>query len=216
MKQAIAMGVVGLGLCAAPPLAAQEAGPEVWAGYALTSEYMSYGRSNSDGHPALQGYAYVFSDGFYAGAWGSTLDMGNGDDLEVDLTLGYRSAFDFGLRYDLGYAHYFYNASGECCGEAFVKLAMPISEGISIRGATLYDPEGDRFNSNLGFDAQLNDRFALSGAVGEKQASHSYGDIGISYSLNEVTSLDLRYHEASDSDGRVAVGFSQNFNLGRF
>lgn len=216
MKNTIAAGVVGLGLCAAQAAFAQDAAPEVSVGYALTSDYLSYGRTNSDGHPALQGYAYIFSDGFYTGAWASTVDLHNDDNLEVDLTLGYRNAFDFGLSYDLGYEHYFYDSSGSCCGDLFMKLAMPITDTITARGTTRFDPDAERFNSSLGFDAQLNDRFALSGTLGEKQASHSYGDIGVSYGVNAATSLDLRYHDASGSDGRVVFGFSQDFQMRGF
>lgn len=216
MRRVIALGVVGLGLCAAQGALAQDTQPGMSAGYTLTSDYISYGRTNSDGGPALQGYVYAFSDGFYAGAWASTVDLGNDDDLEVDLTLGYSNALDFGLRYDVGYGHYFYNSSGNCCGEFFLKLAMPVTDTITARGQTLYDPDAEAFNSNVGFDARLNDRFAVSGTLGEKQASHSYGDIGISYNLNAATSLDLRYHDASGSDSRVAVGFSQDFQFGGF
>jgi uncharacterized protein (TIGR02001 family) len=86
-------------------------------GYAvLTTDYVWRGVTQSDGDPAIQlGGDVSFSSGFYAGIWGSTIDIDNGDgrlrDTEVNYYLGYR--FDAGRRWTLGVSAIAYTYPGQ-------------------------------------------------------------------------------------------------------
>jgi uncharacterized protein (TIGR02001 family) len=91
------------------------AAPESTLGYniGVASEYRYRGQGQSRGEPALQGGVdYAHSNGFYAGAWGSTIkwikDSGATDgSVELDLYGGYKFEAA-GLGFDVGYLRYEY------------------------------------------------------------------------------------------------------------
>jgi uncharacterized protein (TIGR02001 family) len=114
---------------------------------AVTSDYRFRGISQSAQDPALQGGVdWTDKSGFYAGAWGSTIDFGNelpdssgamvdpDANIEVDLYGGYK--FKSGpVEYDVGAIYYAYPGSesdtdldffeiyfGGTYGPAFAKL----------------------------------------------------------------------------------------------
>jgi uncharacterized protein (TIGR02001 family) len=91
------------------------AAPESTLGYnvGVVSEYRYRAIGQSRGEPALQGGVdYAHSNGFYAGAWGSTIkwikDAGATDgSTELDLYGGYKFEAA-GLAYDVGFLRYEY------------------------------------------------------------------------------------------------------------
>jgi uncharacterized protein (TIGR02001 family) len=114
MKKLVnALVVVGL---AAPALAsAQEAtSPHAFTGnFALTSDYVFRGVSQTQNEPAVQGgFDYAHSSGVYIGTWASNVDwvsLGYKEDssMEIDLYGGYKGTLgDFG--YDVGAITYYY------------------------------------------------------------------------------------------------------------
>lgn len=79
----------------------------------LTSDYRYRGISQSRLNPALQGGVdYAFPNGFYVGAWGSTIkwikDSGGSGNVEIDLYGGYRNKITEKLGYDVGVLNYQY------------------------------------------------------------------------------------------------------------
>ncbi len=95
------------------------AAPEVTYNVGVVSQYRYRGIAQTHGDPALQGgIDYANANGFYAGAWGSTIKWikdnasaaprsdvkGN---LEVDLYAGYKGEAA-GIGYDFGYLRYEY------------------------------------------------------------------------------------------------------------
>jgi uncharacterized protein (TIGR02001 family) len=78
----------------------------------LTSDYDYRGISQTDSNPALQGSVLFNTDsGFYASAWGSSLDWGPDSDasVEIDYFGGITREFgDSGLSWDLGVLAYTY------------------------------------------------------------------------------------------------------------
>jgi len=66
-----------------------------FTGYvAITSDYVKRGVTQSDGEPALQlGVDLAFTNGLFAGVWGSTMDVDSGPsrhrDAEVNYYVGY-------------------------------------------------------------------------------------------------------------------------------
>lgn len=80
---------------------------------AVTSDYRYRAISQTRLRPALQGGVdYVHTDGWYAGAWASTIkwveDAGGDGEVEIDVYGGKRGALSQGLSYDVGVLRYFY------------------------------------------------------------------------------------------------------------
>ena len=77
-----------------------------------TSDYMADGVSATDNKPALQGgIDYEHSSGFYAGVWSSNVDSNERDtaNLELDYSVGFKSAITDAVAYDLGVTQYTYH-----------------------------------------------------------------------------------------------------------
>ena len=85
---------------------------------AITSDYLFRGVSQTNGDPALQaGLEYAADNGFYAGAWGSSVSWLSdtpvpGDDIsnsvELDFYGGYRGKFNDTVGFDVGALYYWY------------------------------------------------------------------------------------------------------------
>lgn len=86
-------------------LCAFEACAQVSGSFALVSDYRFRGVSLSDGRPAAQlGVAYDHADGWYAGAFASSVRFGPraGPDAQVLSYFGYARRLRSGLSWDLG------------------------------------------------------------------------------------------------------------------
>lgn len=188
----------------------------VSGGVTATSNYVFRSVTFSDDGPAVQPYVEVEVNGFYAGIWGSNVDFGPGgtDDFEVDYYLGYRGETASGFSYDINYALFTFDDTGECCGEFNLVLGQPVSDKIDLSAVFAYDPEADALASGVGASYAFNDKWSVSGIVGRDQAlSHNYWDLGVSYSVNDTTTLDLRYHDTSSTDSLLVAAVSFDFTL---
>ena len=129
MASAIAIAMAGA--ANAQTSEPQQAAPAATVGFnaALTTDYRYRGISQTRLKPALQGGAdYVHGDGWYVGAWGSTIkwieDAGGDGEIEIDVYGGKRGEFSPGLApglsYDVGMLRYFYpgNKLGQVAGFA--------------------------------------------------------------------------------------------------
>lgn len=79
------------------------------ASLTAVSDYRSFGRTNSEQNPALQGTLWFTHDsGFYFGNWASTTDYGPTDDtiFEWDLYFGYQQKLNDNWSVDAGIAPY--------------------------------------------------------------------------------------------------------------
>lgn len=181
-----------------------------YAGVALTSNYIYEGFTQSDDQPALQFYVETESSGFYAGIWGSTVDLDD-DDVELDLYLGYRNELDSGLSYDASYTRYYYNDSGDCCGDLKLEMGFAPTDVVSLSAAvfTNFEDEGEGYS--LGLEYAVNDTLSVSANYGDRYSA--FGDIGATYWVNDSVGLDLRYHDAEDGDGNVALTVSFDTTL---
>lgn len=173
------------------------------AGVDFTLNYVVNGTSDSNDKPAIQPYFEVSIDGLYFGTWMSTVELAP-DTVEVDLYAGYRKLFGNGLALDVGYAHYFYDKTGSCCGEFTLRLGY-IANNFGFDGYSAYNPETAQFNSRLNVGYAINDNLGVFASYGYKQSSkNEYGHIGVSYAFNDVVSASLRYHNAKTGfDGVV-------------
>jgi len=88
------------------------------------SDYDYRGISQTDRNPAIQASLDLgFDSGLHAGAWGSNVDLGAGEDGEVDYYLGYLNEYESGFRRDVGVMFYAYPGAGELdFPEVYIKL----------------------------------------------------------------------------------------------
>jgi uncharacterized protein (TIGR02001 family) len=124
-------------------------------GAAFTTDYELRGVSQSDHHPAAQGYFeidYTATDWlkFYAGVWGSSLWTGFAD-AEFDITGGARLSWsNFGL--DIGYIYYAYpggintlaGLANGSYGEMYVKPSYKFTDWLTVGG--IFETGFNNFN----------------------------------------------------------------------
>lgn len=190
------------------PCAAAAQGLSVYAGVALTSNYVSDGFTQTDDGPAIQPYVELDFNGLYAGAWGSNVDFGDEDDFELDLYVGYRGEAGI-FSYDISYYRYYYNDSGFCCDEAILSLGVSPTDSLTLMATLSRDLEADETGAGVGIEFAVSDALTLHGEFAENAAGqYDYAVVGVSYALFEEGSLDLSWHKAEDEDGILALTLS--------
>lgn len=94
------------------PAVSHAADPSLTANVGVVTDYRYRGISQTRLKPAVQGGVDLTVGGFYAGAWGSTIQWiedARGDaGLEVDLYAGYKGELSKGVAYDVGLLNYWY------------------------------------------------------------------------------------------------------------
>lgn len=215
----LAVVLVGAGL-AGPALGQDRL--EVAYGLTVTSNYIVDGTTQSDDKPALQGYVEGIYGLFYGGLWASTVDFPGdpdfGDDnMEIDAYLGLRQSLgDVDL--DVSYYRYFYDQSGDCCGEFVLKAGYPMADLGAVGLEFDYDPEEGNTWLEGSAGLLLRDRFEVGGAVGTDFGSEEWGDddkvawnVGATKGLGELATVDLRYHDSNYDPGRLVLSMSVDF-----
>ncbi|WP_217475275.1 TorF family putative porin [Stutzerimonas stutzeri] len=124
----------------------------------LYSDYRTRGVSQTQNDPALQGSAtLIHSSGWYAGAWSSNVDFGDGIDTrqEIDLYAGYFWQISDDASLDLSYIKYLYpRHSGFDYDEYHAELS---AYGMFLGGNYADDMGGDQsyLYSYLGYRTEL-------------------------------------------------------------
>jgi uncharacterized protein (TIGR02001 family) len=198
MKKVVLSVVAALAFSAAPAFAADmpvkaaaapAAAPspfDVAFGTAFTTDYVLRGISQSNRHPAVQGYFeldYTATDWLklYAGLWGSSLYPGAAD-AEFDISGGARLSWgNFGL--DVGYVYYEYpdgtpNLVGSF-GEFYAKPSYKFNDWLSV--GAVFDG-GNNFNNGLGITGSKTAYYYSGNATITLPATMS--PAGITISLN--------------------------------
>ena len=94
---------------------------EVSGSVGVTSDYFFRGVSQTQGSSAVQGGVDTSKNGFYAGAWASTVDFGTETEIEYDFYGGYAVALD-DLAIDVGIIQYNYDGDVGSVEEYFVVM----------------------------------------------------------------------------------------------
>ncbi len=185
-----------------PPVYADESigsAIDIAFGVTFTTSYVSRGYDYSRG-PAVQGYVEASYDWAYVGIWGSTVrgPLVDPDRFEYDIYGGIRPTFG-DLALDFGYVHYFYNRSGECCGELYAKASYTIQDftpGVEL----YYDPRNETSYGALTASYALPNDFSISGGVGTNFRRNVDWNAGVSYTYAEAVTFDLRYYGSNRHD----------------
>jgi uncharacterized protein (TIGR02001 family) len=187
-----------IGAADASPEAIQSA-IDVAFGVAVTSNDISKGITQSDNKPAFQAYMEASYGIFYAGIWGSTVDFGDDNKGEIDLSAGIRPEFGK-LSLDIGYARYFYTTDGDCCGEAYVKADFAVNDSLSVGGEVFQDFTAKTTYLRAKASYALPKDFELSGGFGSFTSGPNRDwDVGVSRTFADVATVDLRYYGFTDS-----------------
>lgn len=189
----------------------------------FTTDYVFRGVTQTDNAPAVQG-SFDYTNGpFYAGVWGSNVDFGGDESMELDAYFGVTPTTG-PINWNLGIVGYFYPGAADDGTEydyfeGIVGATLPVTDQISIGGKIAYSPEffgetGAALYYELNGSLALSDAASLSAAWGNQDVDDA-GDydtwnVGGSYTIQGFK-LDLRYHatDISGLDDIVALSVSR-------
>ena len=118
----------------------------------MQSAYIWRGMDQNDSDASVNvGIDVDFENGFYAGTWAATVDMGNGATLEHDYYAGY--TFDIGgIGVDIGVISVQYNGDQDIdFGENYIALSLPMNVGFHYsEGDELGDYSEISWSTDLG------------------------------------------------------------------
>ncbi|MCB1396740.1 MAG: TorF family putative porin [Rhodobacteraceae bacterium] len=180
-------------------------------GVTLTSDYISRGWTQTGNDAALQPWVEAESNGFYGGLWASNVSLGP-DDIEVDLYGGYRWSVNE-TSFDLGYARYYYDSTGDAGGEIYFLVEQSIGEGTSLFGGMYIGHAGGVTlnDAHLGFSTTLYGSLTGSARIGITPGNIMYADMGLGYDVNDNVSLDARYYARTGGAGRFVASVGLSF-----
>ncbi len=178
------------------------------------TDYVWRGVSQTEESPQISGGVDATVGGMvYAGAWLSNVDFGTGNDtdFELDLYAGVRPQVG-PVSLDLGILYYGYINAPTGSSQDFVefKVAGSVPVGPATVGAGVYwsnDFYGGTGNATyveLNGSVPVSEKFAVSGAVGyqdvDYEGDYTNWNLGVSYAVNDIIGLDLRYHDTDEHD----------------
>jgi uncharacterized protein (TIGR02001 family) len=198
--------VVGALLVAAMPAQADLEG-----NVAMTTDYIFRGFSQTDQKPAIQGgfdYSHE-GTGFYAGIWGSNVELGNSVSIEVDYYMGL-SGETGGIGWDLGVIHYDYPSDSAAdfdfeeytVGITYEFLSASYAYSDDFFGATSdeahYFSLGADFELPMGLSMAVHWGHQMIEDANSNTDDEDYNDWSIGFS-KEVSGvgLDVTYHDTS-------------------
>lgn len=198
-----------LALCVGT-LGAQAQGLSFSGGATVTSNYMSRGATLSDNRPALQAFAEAEVSGLYFGAFASTVRLAP-DSSEFSLYGGYRFSVE-AASFDLGYARYLYNSSGDCCGELYALFEVDLAPATLFGGVYLDSARLRRVNDlHLGVSYGFGDGFSTSLTAGRAAGGIRYGILGLGYQINDLIGVEAAYHTTNAQRDQVVVSATASF-----
>jgi len=208
-KQLSAILVAGGLLCGMTSVHA--AGVEASANVALTSDYVWRGVSQTNEDPAIQGgFDLNFGPGFSVGVWGSNVDFGDVENMELDLYGGWGTEFSSGVGLEVGFIHYHYFANDNNID--FDELYLGVSYG-PVSAKVSYDPDNKNTYFELGVEHEFKDIATVSAHIGTYKFDSDFApgtDSYVDYSLGVSKEIGgfgfaLTYYD-TNGDGKAFGG----------
>ena len=174
--------------------------PYIFTGnVSMVSDYLRRGISQSGQKGAIQGgFDVAHSSGLYAGAWGSSISwisdrgLAINAGLEMDTYAGFKSRFDGGITYDVGFIRYNYPTGYYVTPRPLNYAKADTNE---IYGQAGYKWVTAKFSYSLG------DTFAVTQAKGS-----SYIELSANYPITD-TSFILGAHYGKQSFNGAAAAY---------
>lgn len=208
---------------AAAPALAEEAGPDaptptisVDLTLGVYSDYRFRGLSLSEKDPAFQpSLTVTHKSGVYASVWGSNIADNAGDDVEIDLTLGYSGNIGDGFKLGALAVYYVYpGISSINYAEFQGSLSRdigPANIGVLVAYSPKQDNTGDRDNTYVAVNGSVplgSSPFTLTGSFGIEDGA--FGDKKRDWSLGVTTevkgfNLGLSYVDTARAS-RIGAG----------
>lgn len=191
---------------------------ELAGAIALTSEYIYRGQALSDGKPALQaGIDYAHDSGFFAGVWGSTVDLqgpATQRDLEVDYYLGYHYVPQAPVSVALSLVRYTWPGQEGRFDYDFTEglLTLTYQERYSVEfgySRDVYGWDAAGRHVELRGDRPLDSAWIISAGIGYNDiedtgtSNYLYWDVGATARYSRLM-LDLRWHDNETPRGTLS------------
>lgn len=194
----------------------------------LTTDNVKRGVTQSDSDAAIQiGAEVSFDNGLFFGAWGSTMDIGNGPsrqrDVEVDYYAGY--VFDIASDWQISVGAVAYNYPGQTGNVDYNYEEYSLGGNYNDRvwlelaySPDLYNTGQSSINVDLFAEWPINHIWAIGGGAGHYDTSnltgsaYQYWQLGITASLSWAD-IDFRFH---DTDKWVPIVSTPNRAKSRF
>jgi uncharacterized protein (TIGR02001 family) len=203
-------------LMAAAPMASADL--ELSGNVAMTTDYVWRGVSQTGEDPAIQGGFDLAYGNFYIGTWGSNVDFGGDEHMELDVYAGVSGELDNGFGWDVGVIHYDYpGVSTSDFDEWYIGGSYGFFS-LTYSNAFGSPDTGDYLDA--GFEFELPQGIALALHAG-KYDKPGNGDDYTDYSVGlskEVGGfgLDLSYYNTSGWDAGNDISSGVNANDSRF
>lgn len=208
------LGTVAAGalLMSAPAALAQDAPFSFSGTVALTSDYIFRGVSQTLEDPAVQASLTVANDsGFFAGIWGSNVDFGVDEDIEIDYSVGFSNSVD-NLAYTVGAYYYTYPGAPDALDYDYLEFGLNLSYTVDMvtpTASVYYSPDffagtGAAWYVTGGLAVAPTDIFKVYANIGLQTIDDVPDDvldwnIGVSATWEALT-FDLKYTD-TDIDG---------------
>lgn len=198
--------------------AEEEASSPFSATFAVTSDYVFRGVSQTDNEVAFQaGATYSAPFGLYAGVWGSNVDFGDGGpNFEVDYFIGWSTDLNDAWNLDLGVNRYTYEGASDGYGDidyneyiAKVEWSGPVTVGGILAYADDYSNTGaEEIYAGVSASYDLGDSgFSLGATTGytsidadeDGRADFFDGSVTVSKGFGPATAT-LGYYDTFGSD----------------
>lgn len=181
-------------------------GLEISANVSLVSDYIFRGITQTDNKPAIQGgFDLSHESGFYAGVWGSNVDFGGDESIELDYYGGYSLDIMEDLNIKVGYIYYDYPGASELdFDEATLAITYKMITASAAYGWNFAGIDGNEsLYLNLAGSFDLPYEFNLTVAVGhqEHEAGKNYWDYKVAVSREFLgLTFGIAYTDVSDID----------------
>lgn len=217
MRLIIASSVLALAVAAPGLAAAQEL--KFSGGATIASKYVADGIEQTKGI-AVQPWIEGEINGFYFGAWMSNVDKAllGGDSVETDLYFGYRGEVGI-LSYDVGYTRYYYNKSGNCCGDLILSMGVAATDKLGLGLKIKHNPSSStnpakQSNLSVSADYAFTDQFSMGATYGKvTKGGMKYWSVGGSYAINDAFGIGLTWYDTDVSKGVAVLSLDYAFSF---
>lgn len=193
-------------------------------GVTLTSDYLSWGITQTNGGPAIQPEAEFTYQWLYLGWWGSNvspISLGSAATWENDFSVGIRPEFG-PVSFDIGHVWYTYNDPSSNGSEAYIQANYTPIDPVTL-GAQFWVGTGanagtnyTEVNASYEFIEDVSASAAFGWIGGPASTPYTTWNAGITWTPVEPLEIDVRYYYAPASVGgssKVLVSASISSSL---